>query len=81
MLSHDIANLSSGPYYRRPYDWYKMLEKILTKYQCKPEPMLEIHSHKGKGFISYSGREKGQVFFSWYRLPITGWWEIVSYKC
>ncbi len=80
MLSHDIANLSTGSYYEQPQAWYNQLKLTLAQYECVPEAMPEIHTYQGKGFINYNGRFKGRIFFSWHKMS-SGHLKIICYKC
>lgn len=81
MLSHKITDLSSGQYYYTLEQWYEKLTKTLTEEGCTPGPMPEVKINKGHDFIEYSGRESGKIFFTWYKLQESGFWEIVCYKC
>lgn len=80
MLSHHIADLSTGPYYEKPEVWYEQLTLTLKRHDCEPEGMPEIHTHSGQGYVKYNGREEGQIFFTWHRMP-SNRWEIICYKC
>lgn len=80
MLSHDIADLSTGPYYESPKAWYEQLKLTLIKHKCTVGPMPDIHTHQGQDFIDYTGREEGRIFFTWYQMPSSRW-EMVCYKC
>lgn len=79
LLSEKIASLGQNQYYDEIVDWYRELVHILSKNECHTEPLPDIHSDKGKGFIAFTGKEEGQVFFTWYKMP-PGRFEIVCYR-
>lgn len=77
-LREAIALLSTGVYYERPEDWYGKLVLILASFDCKPEPMLEIHTAEGRSMIGFTGEHAGSIFYTWYRMPSKRF-EIVCY--
>jgi hypothetical protein len=79
MLSHEIAKVGVNFYFEEMADWYREIEYILSKHNCKPEPMPEIHTDKGSAFVEFNGKYEGQIYFTWYKMP-TGRWEVVSYR-
>lgn len=80
MLSHELASIGVNFYFDEMADWYRELQWVLSKHECRPGPMPEIHCDKGNAFIEYEGKENGQIYFSWYKMP-SGRWEVVCYKC
>jgi hypothetical protein len=79
MLASEILDLGDKVYFDRVETWYKLLCQILEKHHCVPSPLPEIHTYKGRGFVEFTGRENGQVYFTWYKMP-SGRYEIVCYR-
>lgn len=79
MISHDVIALSEQWLFVSVQRWYEMLVEILKNHHCTAGPLPEIHTDKGRGFVEFTGRENGQVYFTWHKMP-SGKYEIVCYR-
>jgi len=76
-LSELIAELSTGAYYNSIEEWFLKLTKVLSTYDIGPNPLPTIHTDNGNGFILTNSSNK--IYFTWYKMPETGHWEIICY--
>ena len=77
MLSESVAKLSSGHYYDTVEEWYLKLTEVLNAHDIVPDPLPTIHGDEGRGYIDTDDLRR--VFFTWYKMPETGHWEIICY--
>lgn len=78
-LSSDIAKLGEKFYFDKVQSWYKQLCLILTEHKCEAGPLPDIHSDSGRGFVEFTGKHEGQVFFTWHKMP-SGRYEVICYR-
>ena len=83
-VREDISSISSSRYY---YDeishWWRKLTEVLAKHGYTPEGGCPTcYNNEGWALVRIlsGGKPTGYcVRYSWYRMPVSGRWEVVNY--